>query len=32
VPSLGYGLTPKDALQVSLMSTAGVLLSYTRRF
>lgn len=31
VPSLGYRLTPKDALQVSLMGSAGVLLSYTRR-
>lgn len=32
VPSLGYRLTPKDALQVSLMGSAGMLLSYTRRF
>ncbi len=32
VPSLGYRLTPKDALQVSLMGSAGVLLSYTQRF
>jgi hypothetical protein len=32
VPTLGYRLTPKDALQVSLLGTAGLLFSYSRRF
>jgi len=32
VPALGYRLTPKDALQVSLLGTAGLLFSFSRRF
>lgn len=32
VPSLGYRFTRKDALQVSLLGTAGLLFAYTRRF
>jgi len=32
VPALGYRLTHKDALQVSLLGTAGLLFSYNRRF
>jgi hypothetical protein len=32
VPTLGYRVTSKDALQVSLLGTAGLLFSYSRRF
>jgi hypothetical protein len=32
VPALGYRLTPKDALQVSMLGTAGLMFSYNRRF
>lgn len=32
IPSLGYAITPKDAAQVFLLGTAGVLFTYTRNF
>ncbi|MDM0111859.1 hypothetical protein QTI66_06835 [Variovorax sp. J22R133] len=32
VPAVGYRLTSKDALQVALLGTAGLLFSYNRRF
>lgn len=32
LPALGYRVTPKDALQVSLLGTSGLLFSYNRRF
>ncbi|SFL90883.1 hypothetical protein [Variovorax sp. OV329] len=32
VPALGWRFTPKDAVQVSLLGTAGLMFSYNRRF
>ncbi|HSV59993.1 MAG TPA: hypothetical protein VLJ19_13955 [Variovorax sp.] len=32
VPSLGWRLTPNDALQISTLGSAGLLFSYNRRF
>lgn len=32
VPALGWRFTPKDAVQLSLLGTAGLMFSYNRRF
>ena len=32
IPAIGYRLTPKDALQVGALGTAGLILTYNRRF
>ncbi|MBV8617617.1 MAG: ABC transporter ATP-binding protein [Curvibacter sp.] len=32
IPALGYRLDPQDAIQLNLLGTAGLMLSYTREF
>jgi len=32
VPTAGWRLTPADAVQVSLLGSAGLMFSYSRRF
>ena len=32
IPAIGYRLTPKDALQVGALGTAGLIFTYNRRF
>ena len=32
IPAVGYRLTPKDALEVGMLGTAGLMFMYTRRF
>jgi hypothetical protein len=32
IPAVGYRLTPKDALQVGALGTAGLIFTYNRRF
>jgi hypothetical protein len=32
IPSIGYRLTPRDALQIGVLGTAGLVFAYSRRF